>query len=65
VAAGGVRVGNAQALLATGLKQLHASCKAPFESGGGLVGQEDPERVDLGQVAELARVVREGNGSVE
>jgi len=61
VAAGGVRVGNAQALLATGLKQLHASCKAPFESGGGLVGQEDPERVDAAQVEKLVQLAKNIN----
>ena len=55
VAAGGVRAGNAKALLDAGLKQLHASCKAPFQSVGCLVGQEDPERVDRHQVAELVR----------
>jgi copper homeostasis protein len=65
VAAGGVRVGNAQALLAAGMRQLHASCKAPYLSAGGLVGQEDPERVDLAQVADLVRVVWEANGAVE
>ena len=57
VAAGGVRAGNAKALLDAGLKQLHASCKAPFQSVGCLVGQEDPERVDRHQVAELVRAV--------
>lgn len=65
VAAGGVRACNAQALLAAGMRQLHASCKAPYLSAGGLVGQEDPERVDLAQVADLVRVVWEANGAVE
>lgn len=64
VAAGGVRAGNAQTLLAAGMRQLHASCKAQFESTGGLVGQEDPEQVDSGQVEELVQVVWEANGAV-
>lgn len=61
VAAGGVRAGNAQALLAAGLRQLHASCKAPFQSAGGLVGQEDPERVDPAQVEKLVQVAKNIN----
>ncbi len=61
VAAGGVRAGNAQALLGAGLKQLHASCKASFQPADGLVGQEDPEKVDPVQVEKLVEEARRVN----
>lgn len=57
VAAGGIRAGNAKALLDAGLRQLHASCKASCQTVGSLVGQEDPERVDPNLVAALVRAL--------
>ncbi len=62
VAAGGVRGDKAGDLLDRGCRQFHASCRR-VSATGVMVGDEDPERVDPDQVADLVRAVH-GYGAV-
>ena len=49
-------------LLDRGCRQFHASCRR-VSATGVMVGDEDPERVDPDQVADLVRAVH-GYGAV-